>query len=450
MAITKEPPSIGEAAQPASRGYANYVLFMLCLTNVLAIADRNVMSLLLQPIKNDLHASDTVMSFLTGAAFVIFYSLFGIPIARWSDRGNRRNILAAGVAVWSVATMFCGAAQNFAHMALARMGVCMGEATGTPTSLSLIADYYRREVRPQMVSIFNLAVPIGGLAVTPLIGIVADHYGWRMAFLVLGAPGVAVALIVWLTVREPQRGAMDAVKSAVTQLSFGDAMKVMWASKPLRLLLLGTAIVGLGAGTLGAWGSAMMMRAFGVTPTQVASISAPLSGLAGLLGTIVGGFLTTWLIKRTSDQRWLLILPIIAAIVCVPAGLLYVFAPTFAWMVLGGIGGSLTIAVRTSPHMALALDLVPANCRGMAAAAMVIANSVVGIACGPLVVGMISDYLTPSLGPVEALRNAFMFAPATLALGCIPFFMMLRYYNKDGLKPEASIIDLPPAAAAKA
>lgn len=430
-------------AKPKSRLYAHYVLGVLCLANVLNVADRNIMGLLLEPIKADLHASDTAMSLLTGASFVLFYALFGVPIARWSDRGDRRTILALGVAVWSLMTAACGLAGNFAQMAVARAGVGVGEAAGTPTSMSLIADYYEKAVRPQMIALFNMAIYIGAVLVTPMIGIVTDLYSWRTAFIVVGLPGVAVALLIRLTVREPKRGGMETAaeqaRVAQTTHTTWSSIKTIFSSRPFVLILLGTAITGLGAGTLGAWGPALMMRAFHVSATHVAAVAAPLMSIAGIAGTMLGGYLTSYLVKRRKSERWLVLAPALVSLPTIIGSFFYAWAPSFGWMVVGGMIGGFTIGYRTSPYLALALNLVPANCRGMAMAANVIASSVVGMAGGPLLVGMISDYLSPTYGSIVGLRYGFIVAPITLTLGVIPFFMALRCFDANGVKKEYAI-----------
>jgi MFS family permease len=428
----------------SSRRYASYVVGILILANILSIADRGIMGLLLEPIKRDLHASDTSMSLLTGASFVLFYSLFGIPIARWADTGSRRGILAVGVAVWSLMTALCGLAGNFLTMALARAGVGVGEATCSPTSMSLIADYYARKARPKVIALFNMAASLSAFIVTPIIAIIADHYGWRAAFLALGVPGVIVALLVRFTIREPKRGGMDeatppGAEATVKSATFMTSLRVMWASKPFMLILVGTAITSLGGSTLAAWGPALMMRAYSVSATEVSATMGPIGAVAGILGGIGGGFVTGWLASKRKSERWVILLPALVSLITIPAGVLFAWAPSFWWMVLGGIGGAFTIAFRTAPYLALSLELVPAHFRGIATAASLIASTVVGQALGPLAVGIISDIFTPTVGPVMALRYGMLFAPLTLALGVIPFFAALKYYDASGLKPEATI-----------
>lgn len=431
MDATKAPtggPTAAGALREKTPLYSHYVLFVLCVANILSIADRNIMGILLEPIKRDLHASDTIMSLLTGASFVVFYSIFGVPIARWSDTGNRRNILALGVGLWSLMTAACGVAGNVATMALARAGVGVGEATCTPTSMSLIWDYYRKAVRPQAVASFQVMAFAGSILVTPMIGILTDTYSWRTAFIVLGVPGVLVSLLLLTTVREPVRGAADGPGAAkVTPIKFSEALRELLKSRAFMLLLLGTAISGMGAGTFVAWGYALMMRAFQVSSTQVATFAAPIGAMGGIAGVLLGGFLTGWLARRLKSDRWLVLGPAYIGLLSVPAGLFVNFGPTWAWTIVGMTLGSFSTGFRAAPFLALMIDQVPANCRGLASAASVIATSLVGSAGGPLIVGLISDHLTPSIGAAAALRWAFVFAPVTLALGAIPFFMVARH-----------------------
>lgn len=320
--------------KPTNTAYAYYVLAVLTLTNVLSVADRTVMGLLLQPIKEELKASDTSMSLLTGLAFVLLYGLLGVPIARWADRGNRRNILAVGVGLWSLMTSLCGFAGNFATMALARAGVGIGEATGTPTSISLISDYFDKTARPKMIAIFNMAQPFSAVLLTPVIGLVASTYGWRMSFILLGVPGIFIGLLTWLTIREPVRGGMDAppaggVAEPMKAATLGQAMKLMGRSRPFMLIFIGTAVTALGGSTLGAWGPALMIRAYGVTPAEIGAIHAPITAIAGILGGIGGGFLTGWVARKLKDERWIIILPALVNIITIPAGVLFALAPSF-------------------------------------------------------------------------------------------------------------------------
>jgi MFS family permease len=441
------PSERSVVASPTSRRYAVLVLALLVLANVFAVADRGIMGILLEPMKRELAVSDAAMSLLTGAAFVLFYSLFGIPIARWCDVGNRRIILAAGIAVWSFMTAMCGAAANLGQMALARAGLGIGEATVNPASMSLIADYFGERGRIRAIAVFNMGLAIAAIAVVPAAAIVADHYGWRAAFYVLAAPGLVLAVVIRFVVAEPVRGRMDQIDPlpGSNALSLGDAFRTMWSSRPFVLILLGTTVTGLGAWTLGAWGPALMMRAYGVSASQVAAVYGPISAVAGIAGGLGGGFLTGWVAARRRSQRWNLLLPALVSVATVPAGVLFALAPSFPLMALGGAVGAGTIAFRMAPHMAISLELVPPNCRGLAATVNVIAFSVVGQALGPLAVGILSDYLAPMVGTTMSLRYGMIVAPVTLALGAIPFFLAVGCFDDDGVRPEHSGKDRTPA-----
>jgi MFS family permease len=257
--------------------------------------------------------------------------------------------------------------------------------------------------------------------------------------MVLGVPGVLMAFVIRFTLKEPKRGAMDTHAPPVITHNWLSSIRTIMSSKPFVLIILGSAITNLGAGTLGAWGFALSMRAFHVTPTMVASIQSPLSALFGVTGTVLGGWGTTWVAKRFHSERWILLLPTLVYLPCFIGGFMYAWAPNWPIMIAGGLIGGFTIGFRTSPHLALSLNLVPANCRGMAAAANVIAASVVGQAGGPLVAGMISDAFAAKYGPVMALRLGMTFAPTTLLLGLIPLFIALKYFDKDGVKKEYAI-----------
>lgn len=437
--MTAEPVAV-EGSEGGSRLYAHYVLFMLCVANALNTADRALINLLMEPIRVELKATDTAMGFLGGAAFVVFYASFGVPIARWADRGNRRSILALGVLVWSVMTAVCGMAQNFVQMALARAGVGVGEAAGTPTSMSLLADYYPTERRAQMVSLFQTPPTIAGLLLMPLVGVIAEQWGWRAAFYALAAPGVLVAIVMRLTVREPVRGGMD-VKGGV-KAPPGTAMgafKAMLAQPAFVWLFIAMSITALGAGSVAGWASAFIMRTQHLTPGQLGAIQ-PFIGIAGLAGVLIGAFVTPMIVKRTGDQRWKILFPGLFTLTAIPGTILFLTAHTLPMIVLGAMVNAFVIGFRAGPYLTLMLELVPINARGMASAASVIAISVVGGAGGQLIVGILSDELSPTMGRVDALRYALSFAPVSYALGLIPLFFLMRHFGKDGPKTPVSLI----------
>src|SRR6187397_2560634 len=194
------------AARPSIRRY--YVLALLTVIYVLNFLDRTIFNVLIEPIKKEFALSDTTMGLLAGFGFVLFYSLLGIPIARIADRFNRRNIVAVALAFWSAMTVFCGMAQSVTTLALARIGVGIGESGGTPASQSIIADLFSKNERPRALGIYAIGTYLGVFLGYFIGGYVNQHYGWRMAFYVAGLPGIALAAVLWLTMSEPKRGAM--------------------------------------------------------------------------------------------------------------------------------------------------------------------------------------------------------------------------------------------------
>src|SRR5580692_11913299 len=194
------------AARPSSRRY--YLLALLTAIYALNFLDRTIFNVLIEPIKKEFSLSDTAMGLLAGFGFVLFYSLLGIPIARLADRLNRRNIVAAAFAFWSTMTFFCGMAQSVTTLALARIGVGLGESAGTPASQSILADLFSKNERPRALGIYAIGTYLGVFLGYFIGGWVNQHYGWRMAFFSAGLPGIALAAVMWLTVSEPKRGAM--------------------------------------------------------------------------------------------------------------------------------------------------------------------------------------------------------------------------------------------------
>ena len=199
-------------AQPSeiTPRYANYALGLLLGVYIFNFIDRQILSILMENIKNEIQLSDTELGFLGGIAFALFYTFAGIPIARWADRGSRRNIIAISVLIWSLFTAFTGAARNFWMILAARIGVGVGEAGCSPPAHSLISDFFPPERRGRALSIYALGIPIGGSLGTLVGAWVGDLFGWRMAFVAVGLPGVILALIFRMTLREPARGGSEA------------------------------------------------------------------------------------------------------------------------------------------------------------------------------------------------------------------------------------------------
>ena len=271
-----------------------YVLAVMTVVYALSIADRFSISTLIEPIRLELHLSDSGIAFLTGVALALFYVTIGIPIALLADRANRRNILAIALALWSAMTALCGLAQNYLQLLLARFGVGIGEAGGTPPATSILADKFPPEKRPMALTIFALGACLGAWLGSSIAGDVAERGGWRAAFLVLGIPGLIVALVVRFTVREPQRGRLDETTDKPAPTTLLATLAYVGRHKSALHLLLGGSVATLWSWGLMWWMPTFLVRSYRMTVGQAGDVLGPMHLIAGTAGTL----LASWLMSR--------------------------------------------------------------------------------------------------------------------------------------------------------
>lgn len=393
------------AAAPFSPGYRRYVLGLLFVVYVFNFLDRQILSILLEPIKRDLGLSDTQLGFLSGIAFALFYTIVGLPIARWADRASRRNIIALALAVWSGMTALCGLAQNFWQLALARVGVGVGEAGCSPPSHSLLSDYYARSERATALSVYSLGIPVGILLGFLLGGWITEFFGWRWAFVVVGLPGLLLAVVVRFTLREAPRGFSDGVSAPQTPLPVREVIRALWSQPSFRHLTLAislNAFTGYGATV---WLPAFLLRVHGMSPGEVGTALALVIGVAGGCGTYAAGVIADRLGRR--DQRWFLWTPALAVTVATPFAL-----GIYLWP--GAAGALIFAAISTffnsfylGPSFSTAQSLVDPRMRAIASAIMMLFINLIGMGLGPQIVGILSDLLTPRFG-LESLRYALL------------------------------------------
>lgn len=388
-----------------SDGYRRYVLAVLVLVYVVNFIDRQVFSILIEPIKADIHLSDTQLGFLGGVAFAFFYTFAGIPIARWADRGNRITIVTLALVIWSGMTALTGLARGFATLMMARIGVGIGEAGCSPPIHSLISDYFPPERRATALSIYALGIPIGAAIGTLAGGWIGQYYGWRVAFLVVGLPGLAIALLVKLTLREVPRGHSEGLNAAAQQTeSVGGVIRFMWRLKSFRhLALAGSlhAFVGYGVG-LFLPSFFMRIHGFGLAETATYLF---LIGLTGMIGTFLGGFLGDRLGVR--DKRWYAWVPGIATIAAVPfAAAFYLWEDPIVALLLA-IPGAILGPMYLGPTFGMTQTLVKPHMRAMASAILLFILNLIGLGLGPLFAGFLSDQLRPGFG-VESIRYALL------------------------------------------
>lgn len=388
-----------------SDGYRRYVLGVLVLVYVVNFIDRQVFSILIEPIKADIHLSDTQLGFLGGVAFAFFYTFAGIPIARWADRGNRITIVTLALVIWSGMTALTGLARGFATLMMARIGVGIGEAGCSPPIHSLISDYFPPERRATALSIYALGIPIGAAIGTLAGGWIGQYYGWRVAFLVVGLPGLLIALLVKLTLREIPRGHSEGLNAAAQQTeSVGGVIRFMWRLKSFRhLALAGSlhAFVGYGVG-LFLPSFFMRIHGFGLAETATYLF---LIGLTGMIGTFLGGFLGDRLGVR--DKRWYAWVPGIATIAAVPfAAAFYLWEDPIVALLLA-IPGAILGPMYLGPTFGMTQTLVKPHMRALASAILLFILNLIGLGLGPLFAGFLSDQLRPRFG-VESIRYALL------------------------------------------
>jgi len=269
----------------------HYALAILVVVYTFNFIDRQILSILLEPVKAELGLSDTAMGMLTGFAFAMFYATLGIPIARFADRSNRRNLIAWALGIWSVFTALSGLAQNFWHLLIARIGVGVGEAGCSPPAHSMIADYYPAEQRATALGIYSLGIPIGIMFGLFAGGWINELFGWRAAFFLVGVPGVILALIVRFTLAEPPRGMAEGRTDSGEQPSVGETLGYLWRKKSFRHMSFAgalTAFVGYGFVT---WAPAFLIRSYGMTTGEVGTWFGLLLGIVGGVGIVMGGWL---------------------------------------------------------------------------------------------------------------------------------------------------------------
>jgi MFS family permease len=379
-------------ADTATRAYSYYVASLLMLVYTVNYLDRNVLVILAEPIKRELGLRDWQIGFLTGTSFAIFYAVLGLPIARLADRSHRVNICSVALIVWSGMTALCGVVTSYTQLVLARIGVGVGEAGGSPPAVSLISDYFPPEHRATALGVYNLGVPFGMLLGFVVGGTINELYGWRTAFIVAGVPGVVLALLVKFSIREPRRAVPDR-KEAGSLLA---DVRALLQIKPYRAMVIGAAVFNVAAYGVSLWSPANMVRVFEIDSRAAGWAMGLVSGIGGALGSLLGGYVTDLLTRR--NEKWLLLLPALAAAAFFPLVVVGVAMPTVnlyaALLVVTYIVSFATHA----PFWAVAQSSVPAHKRALAAAFLLFSINLIGMGIGPQLAGILSDVAEPLFG----------------------------------------------------
>lgn len=407
-------------AEPVpDKNYRHYVLGVLTLTYFMNFTDRQVLSVLLEDIRLEFALSDTQLGLLSGFAFAIFYSTLGIPIARLADRTNRVRIVAGAAALWSVATAMCGFAANFVQLFVARVAVGVGEAGCAPPTMSVLADYYRKSELSRALGVLTGAAHLGALAGVVIGGLVAEAYGWRYAFLVVGLPGLAIAALIRSTVREPERGRLtEGSAEDKARPPFRETVSRLLRNRIFLFVAFGHALAVTMAYVTANWGIVLYRRVFDVGAAEVGIYFAIAVLLGSAPGTILGGVLSDRLIRR--DPRWQCWLPAIGMTASFPLLVIAPFAATVWPAAILFTGAFFLKNLALAPAAAMMQSVVRPGERAVAASVFIFLSSGLGIGVGPTLVGVISDGFAPAYGE-DSLRYAISIMSVTVLLGAVMF-----------------------------
>jgi len=403
--MKKTCPHCKQRVSERAARYSWYVLAILLCVYSANWMDRYVLIILLQPIKHDLKLSDTALGLLSGFAFAAVYSFAGIPIARWADRAVRRTLIAGGLVVWSAMTGMSGLAVNLAQLVAARFGVALGESACSPAASSLIADYFPAERRATAFAIYGVGIPIGMALGLAAGGWANQLYGWRTAFFVVGVPGLVLALILRLTVREPIRGQTETVLvDRARYSSVAEAVRAILVRKSFLAYGIGLGLFSFSSDAFETWTPVYLMRAYHLGTGALGTLIGTIDGVSGLIGTLAGGVIADRLGRR--DPRWYLWLPAAAAGAMIP--FMYGFLHTtggamYTFYFLTEICSSSYMA----PIVAITQRVMPVHLRALSTALLYLLLNLIGPGAGPFVTGVLSDLFTPTHG-IQGLRLALI------------------------------------------
>lgn len=397
-----------------------YTLLVLVVVYTVNFIDRQILSILLESIKADLGLTDQALGFLAGFAFAAFYAVMGIPIALWADRGNRRNLISLALLIWSVMTALSGLAQNFLHLALARIGVGIGEAGCSPPAHSLISDYYPPENRATAMGIYSLGIPLGIMFGLFAGGWINQEYGWRLAFFVVGVPGIMLSALVRFTLKEPPRGASEQRADQGKMPAISDTFKFLLSRPAFIHIAAGGALAAfVGYGVI-SWFPSFLIRTHGMQTAEIGLWLGLIMGIPGGLGIFLGGYLADKIGQR--DTRWYLWIVSVAALIGLPFGL-YAYLSEDPYICMAFFSVPILLSnFWQATSFAQVQGMVGLRMRGVSSAVLLFIVNIIGLGAGPWCVGLISDYLAPRYGD-DSLRWSLMI------VGSLGVWVAWHYYK---------------------
>jgi len=399
--------------------YRWYVLSLLTLVSMFSVADRLVFGILVEDIKAEFNLTDFELGLLGGAAFSLVYVIAGFPAARLADRSVRKNIIASAISFWSVMTALCGLATGFWTLFLARVGVGVGEGCSGPASQSLVADYFKRSELAKAMGFLTIGASMGTAGGLVVGGQLAEFFGWRYAFVLMGLPGVLIGLILYLTVREPVRGRFAQEGARIEQEPIGATIKELLANKVFVGLSIGWAVQLLIGYGLAFWMAAVMLRRFEISTGDVGLYLGLAFFVGGIPGPVLGGYVTQWLTNR--HERWRALVPGLTSLFCVvPLAISLTSNGFWPFLIWFSFAYAIYVASQAGILSGIQAAVEPSQ-RGFAVASALFLNNLIGQALGLAVIGWVSDWLTPTYG-VSSLGIAVFGVCLTAGIAAMAVF----------------------------
>lgn len=412
--------------------YRYYVLILLMLTFMFNIADRLVMSILIEDIKAEFTLSDTQIGLLAGTAFTVFYLLLGVPAGRLADRTNRKNMVAIALSLWSLMSALCGAAVGFWTLFLARLGVGVGEAGGGPPSVSIITDYFAPHELSRAMGIFAVGAVLGPVLGYAAGGLVAEAYGWRWTFVILGVPGVLLGLILYLTVHEPKRGryfARDAKSEAPNELAdeladaqqpFMVTMRSLWRNSVFFRVVLANSFTNIPSFAFAIWLAPTLMRNFDVTAGEVGVYLGAVLFVGGVPGMILGGYLADYLAKK--NPRWRPWYCAFAVLLVLPFWSLCLLSDSLEMTLALYICGYVLLVSTQGAAISMVQSSVMPTERGTASSISSLSINLLGYGIGPALIGLMSDNWAAAYGTMSLSYAVIVTVVVSLTLAALLFW----------------------------
>lgn len=398
---------------------------------VFSYIDRKIIFIVQEPIKKEFGLSDAQLGLMTGLMFMLFYAAFGIPFARWADKGARRNVVAVAIGFWSIVTVLCGMAQTYAQLLLTRIGVAIGEAGGSPPSHSMISDIFPLAQRGTAMSIYTTGVYLGVLVGFAAGGWISQNFGWRAAFLVVGAPGVLMAILVKLTLKEPRRGMADRLEQVAAAPSIREVLGMLWSRRSFRYMVAAATMSAFFTNNLIGWMPSFLMRSHEMSISETGAWLALILGVVGAVGALVGGYLGDRL--GETDRRWYVLVPAVALAIALPFTLSTFVVQDHRLALLAYCVPVLVSGMYAGPVIAVTHAMVTSRARAMASAVFFFIQNLIGLGLGPLVVGIFSDMLAPKYGQ-NSLRYALLVALTLATLLSIALYGLASRYLRNDLE----------------